>query len=182
MKVATKTQMNNMIRRGLFGNHFPWLSYLDWAASAKDPQHLHSMRFGVQLGAPWLYRVPVWEVYAYASQNPFGVAPADISVVSMPAGLIPRINGELQRSEHGLELHYSTHPAVMRVALALDPQDVHRIAAIAILRHFLDPASYDAVTELFDTYPDAVVEFTTYNQDVGVIPHRNTVVWEVRDY
>jgi hypothetical protein len=55
-------------------------------------------------------------------------------------------------------------------------------AATAVLRHALDPASYDDLAAIGDLYPGHVVEFSAYDRPVGAIPGRNTIIWEVRAY
>ncbi len=46
----------------------------------------------------------------------------------------------------------------------------------------LDPSSRDDLEALLELYPDATVELTSYDVDVGVLPYRNTIVGEVRHY
>lgn len=51
-----------------------------------------------------------------------------------------------------------------------------------ILRNYLCPNSLDDVDALLDLYPEATIEFTSYKCDVGILPNRNTIIWEVRNY
>jgi len=51
-----------------------------------------------------------------------------------------------------------------------------------LLRRFVDPSSRDDIDALFDTYPDATIEFTSFSCNTGVLPRRNTIIWEVRNY
>lgn len=51
-----------------------------------------------------------------------------------------------------------------------------------LLREFMDPSSRDDLDALFDLYPDAAVEFACFPHNLGIFPHRNTVIWEVRNY
>jgi hypothetical protein len=51
-----------------------------------------------------------------------------------------------------------------------------------LLDHFMDPSSRDDVEMLLEMFPNATIEFSCFPCDVGVIPNRNTVIWEVRDY
>lgn len=46
----------------------------------------------------------------------------------------------------------------------------------------MDPSSQQDLDDLLDLYPDATIEFTCYDIDLGVIPNRNTIFWEVRNY
>lgn len=58
----------------------------------------------------------------------------------------------------------------------------HGIVAWQMLRYYLDPSSFSDLEVLLDNYPGHVVELGAYSTHVGLIPHRNTVVWEVRNY
>ena len=56
------------------------------------------------------------------------------------------------------------------------------IMALALLRRYLCPNSYDWMMTLLDRYPDHIVEFNTYSVNWGVLPGFNTAFWEVRLY
>jgi len=56
------------------------------------------------------------------------------------------------------------------------------LAVKALLDQYLDPSSREDIDALLDLYPDATIEFASYKCDVGIIPGRNTLIWEVRDY
>jgi hypothetical protein len=50
------------------------------------------------------------------------------------------------------------------------------------LRRYLDSSSYDDLMDLVETFPEHVIEFGAYETNLGNIPGRNTVIWEVRKY
>jgi len=56
------------------------------------------------------------------------------------------------------------------------------LAVKLLLDQFLDPSSRDDFDAIWELYPSAVIEFATYPYDLGKIPGRNTLIWEVRDY
>lgn len=56
------------------------------------------------------------------------------------------------------------------------------LRAQMILKELLWPSSYDDLMDLIDLFPEHVIEFGAHTRAVGVLPHRNTVVWEVRAY
>lgn len=92
------------------------------------------------------------------------------------------LQGEVQRDHRGLCLLFSTAKAPMRVALSKAGQSVFGYTATQVLSSVMDAASYMDLRELLDSYPDHVIEFSTYSVNVGIIPGRNTVIWEVRKY
>jgi len=111
-----------------------------------------------------------------------GARPDSLYLTHMTAGVGRRINGELWRGPNGLYLHYSTLQENLRAALERGGRHVERSAAVAILRWACCPNSYEDLMTILDRHPDAVIEFTAYDREIGDVPHRNVVVWEVRTY
>lgn len=56
------------------------------------------------------------------------------------------------------------------------------VQVIDLLNRFMDPASRDDLDALLDLYPGHTVEFTCYSVDVGFLPGRAAIMWEVRLY
>lgn len=56
------------------------------------------------------------------------------------------------------------------------------LKAKLILQENLSPKSYDDIQELLEIYKDHIIEFENYKINLGNIPHRNTLIWEVRKY
>jgi hypothetical protein len=99
----------------------------------------------------------------------------------VPSELIT-FQAEIQHGYRGYDIRYSTAARPMRDALAYDEKHAHGLTALAFLRHYLCPNSFDDLETLFESYPDAVVETTSVHGNIGVIPRRNTIFWEVRNY
>jgi hypothetical protein len=92
------------------------------------------------------------------------------------------IQGEVARVPGGLYLRFDRTPGLkMREAMKI-AKDATGLTAKLMLQHLLWPASYDEVMDLLDAYPDHVIEFSAYDVACGNLPHRNTLVWEVRRY
>lgn len=94
------------------------------------------------------------------------------------------LQGEICRTYFGLEGYLDTRSELnMRQAMAAGHMR-HCTPAVtmALLEKFMDPSSRDDLDALLDLYPDAAIEFSTFNKNVGVFPHRNTIFWETRDY
>lgn len=60
-------------------------------------------------------------------------------------------------------------------------QTKRRTEAYAYMRTFMDDLSFDHAMEILRQYPDAVVEFTSFDVGVGLLGW-NTIFWEVRNY
>lgn len=94
------------------------------------------------------------------------------------------LQGEVCRTYRGLQgyLGYCkgfTMRAAMREGLLK-----HRSSSevLVMLERWMDPSSIDDVRDLLDMYPDATIEFSCFDRDTGVIPNRNSIIWEVRSY
>jgi hypothetical protein len=84
----------------------------------------------------------------------------------------------------GLKMEYSTVPGIGHRDAVRQPnmRTAEGLMATSLLNTYLDPNSRDDLRELFEIYPEAVVEFSTYSKHVGILPLRNTIVWECRQY
>ncbi len=94
------------------------------------------------------------------------------------------IQGNVWLSHKGLELEYSCEPGIGHRQAVKQPyvRSAEGLTAKGLLSRFLDPSSLEDLQELLQTHSEAVIEFSTYRVPVGVLPHRNTVFWEVRAY
>lgn len=107
------------------------------------------------------------------------------------------IQGEYLNN-HTRYLMYSREKLAMKDALALPlNQDIlpwpgaelgawrHESEGLLtemLLRANMNANSYDDFQILRDEYPDHVIEFSCYDCELGSIPSRNTLIWEVRSY
>jgi hypothetical protein len=92
--------------------------------------------------------------------------------------------GEMARTYRGLEGYIEIGGRLpMRQAMAAGlMRPVGGATVLTVINKYMDPSSRDDLDAIWDLYPDATVEFTCFSRDVGVLPGRNTLFWEVRDY
>jgi hypothetical protein len=96
--------------------------------------------------------------------------------------------GEFTRAGGGYCLRYTRAKRPMLEAFGIDEHTVTGVSTLAILRHYLDPDSVKWLLHLSDRYGDEwhvespVIEFSTFSCYLGVVPRRNTIIWEVRSY
>jgi hypothetical protein len=126
---------------------------------------------------------PGWKtVYGAPVEQALRIAPPGATFNQLLDDSRILLQGEAMRGERGIELTYSTVTKPMKVALAEESRQATGLTARAILDHFLCPSSRDDLEALWDLYPDAVIEFGVYSRNLGDQPHRNTLIWEVRNY
>jgi len=94
------------------------------------------------------------------------------------------VQGELMLTTKGWYFVYSYEPCTLREALTRQDRTVFQFTGWPY-RYYLEgvmsPLSFIEVQDCFEQWPDAVIELTVFNRDVGDRPGRNTIIWEVRD-
>lgn len=89
--------------------------------------------------------------------------------------------GEIWRDRTGWHLAYNTEQIKMIEAMQRT-RTVVGARAFITLQHYLNEASLHDLLQLFEQYPQAIVEFGAYSMCWGSLTGRNTIVWEVREY
>lgn len=184
--VLTKKDFVTRYSAGEFGNASPtWNTCLEWLNAhpnyvglTTDLFHIRNRIAGGKTwyNVPWVAIVPTW----ITATEEVGAGNLYISAMAPTERTI--LQGEVQQGTNGLELFYSTVAKPMREALREQAEQVYGITAVALLRRYLCPNSYEWLQVLLDRYPFHVVEFSTYSCNWGTLPGYNTVFWEVRRY
>ena len=92
------------------------------------------------------------------------------------------IQGELMRTDTGLFFLYSTLKETMNTSLEKESFRCWGLEALSLVRAHISPASLSDMESILETFPNDIIEFSSYSVPVGDIPGRNTVIWEVRGY
>lgn len=165
------------MRRGLFGNRLrTWETVA--AVRADAYTGLLSIRSMIP-SAPFLHKLAQEDAFARVTNLP----PGSFTLCEPAQDDALLLQGEVQRSIRGLDLFCGTEQTDMRSAIRMGAmKQIHGLRASETLRTYLWSSDYLDLMELLDSYNDAVVEFSAYDRGVGCIPHRNTVIWEVRHY
>jgi hypothetical protein len=175
VKIGTKREFYELWHKGLLGNRPRTWDSLDalLASGYTGTVTIRTKRGG---GGKCAYRVPVTNI---ETAREWGESVGALTFnESMPDGDLV-LQGEVQRP---WELTYSTERGLpMREALKHAKRASGAVAQ-SILKTALSPASYNDMEDVWELYPDAVIEFSAYRQDVGDCRGRNAIVWEVRNY
>lgn len=93
------------------------------------------------------------------------------------------IQGEIMRKVPEIySLTYTTIKKPMNRAFEDETLHAKGLTALNLVKRNLYPSSYEDLQELFDFFPDSVIEFSAYDIGVGNLPNRNAIMWEVRNY
>jgi len=86
------------------------------------------------------------------------------------------IQGEVMIYDGEFYLHYTHIKKPMNQALKEQQLHASGLKARLLLKDYLSYSSYSDMIELLDTYPENVIEFSTYKVLVGNLKRRNTVL------
>ncbi len=181
MKITSKQQFFDLWRAGVLGNRTQlWDSPLD--AFASGVATIGFRQIGTAGGGAWC-RVPRSEVLKTALD--WQEAGRKFIMDDGVPNERSTIQGEVCRTFRGMEsflaIGHGLPPMRQTIAAGL-----HRhygyLQTRVLLGHYMDPSSRDDLEALLELYPDATVEFTCFDVNVGNIPGRNTMIWETRDY
>lgn len=185
--VTTKARMYELLCAGEFGNTLPnYFSLEEWVASGdRERYEWWGLRSRLAAGDRRMrlniHRDEVPRLWA--SWFPDGGG--NLSVMIDPWVTLRAEVWEADVAPFGLVVYY---------AAGYDPLDPWRgsfrrygrqlggLAARSLLETHLWPSDYADLRVTLDRYPGHVVEFSACSRAVGLIPHRNTVIWEVRLY
>lgn len=185
MKVTSKQQMYDMYQRGLFGNKLKtWNNLHEFFQDSYTGKV--SLRYAGRYGGAWkAFDVPHSDVASRVEK--WTAEGAEISKIKINESAPDHkliLQGEVQNSCKYIDLIFSYKKDKMSKVFQDNKNLIHLcgVNAWMLLQRTMSPASFDDLRELLCIYPDSVIEFSIYEHDLGDAPHRNTLIWEVRDY
>lgn len=176
--VRSKADFVRRYAAGEFGNRSP--TYQTWPElnSQGSSWRRYHLRCRIA-GGPTHYNLDYFQAVKLwrACHNP-----GDWYCSEMAPHEFGTIQGEVHQTTNHLDLTYASAELPMREALAKGSRFAQGITATAILKSYMDGASWDWLNYLLGAYPGHVVEFSCFDCCWGTVPHHNTVIWEVRNY
>ena len=178
--ITSKRQMYGLLRSGALGNTLrTWATrenYLE--AGFRGRTSLRCLVPGVTFRHGLTHEdVLVQGAHSFEGQPPeafvYCEAAPDEQVV---------LQGEVSRIAGGLYMAWSRERCNMRVATSLGWRHASGLTAKVLLEASVDPSSLEDIELLLDKYHDHVIEFSAFSVALGLVPRRNTVIWEVRRY
>ncbi len=182
-QINSKKDFYLLYNKGLFGNRpLCWDTYEELLKSSwRNPVCIRSTKGTARSNTR--FDVPFLELEKELEDlRNKGVKNNEMSFnQSMPNDKI-LIQAEIKRTSKGLYLLYSTVKKPMNLAFKEEIKHAFGLEALLILETYLYPQSYSDIMNLFEMFPESVIEFGTYSVYVGDLPGRNTIIWEVRNY
>jgi len=201
--IRTKSQMLSLLRAGELGNTLrTWDSPDKVNADYRGLLGVRSRRIGGSGPfATGLTIEQVWQYWHKCLDEGWRARDLFVSEAAPHDSLI--ISGELDEEAGQWNLRYSHRQLPMRQAFMAEEKAakerlvntcnravratpplsmIGTLLPRLYLQSYLDPDSFEWLKILLDRYPEHIVEFSAFSTDLGVIPHRNTIIWEVRRY
>ena len=90
------------------------------------------------------------------------------------------LKGEVMRPNMDyLYMRYDQTPGLRMRQAYPTMKHIWGLKAVNLLKRHLDAPSWDCLQDIFDRYPNAIVELTCYSKSVGIFGW-NTIFWEIR--
>lgn len=181
-EIRTKAEFLEKAANGLMGNQMP--SWPSVGAALADGHTGEVMIRYREPDSPWMRpNIPVRHAVAHIDAMVERGADRSKFYLTWMSPFVGRLlNAEVWRSPLGLYVHYSRSQTHLREALDKDGHHARGLKAMMVLRSTCDANSMTDIEALLDLYPDACLEITVFDRQIGTIPGRNTVIWEVRNY
>lgn len=183
MEINSKSENYEKYSKGLYGNKLR-----DWTVEeyrTQQPSGILSFSFryaSSRGGGSEFTAYNVVDVEAKIEE--FVGKGADITCIrineSAPDSKLT-IQGEVRIDEGGYYFFYSEEKGKMRDCLVRG-RSAYGLTAKILLQKHLTPSSLSDLTELFEIYPNSIIEISTYSYNLGSCRGRNTLIWEVRNY
>lgn len=183
--INSKAEHLDLWNRGLLGNKMrSWKSYADILAS--DYRGEFSMRTkqqsGGNSGGLATYRLKFSDLERTMNEwISKGTAIESIYFNESAPDEELVTQGEIMVTTDHYDYLYCNEPLKMREAMS-KAKVMRGIAVVSYLKEVMMPNSWDDINELFEIYPDSVIEFSVYQRTLGIYPNRNSIFWEVRNY
>jgi hypothetical protein len=180
--INTKDDFYSFYYKNPLINKLPmWQNYQELLESGVRGKF--GMRYSKSIGRKTRFNVPFEEIEKVLIEfEEEGFEKNDVNfVIAQPDHKI-LILGELKLTEFGLYLMYSQVKKPMKEALNVETKHVFGLKTKLLLEEFLFPQSYSDINTIFELFPNSIIEFTAYSQSFGILPNRNTIIWEIRNY
>jgi hypothetical protein len=181
-EILTKNDFYSFYYKNPLINKLPmWENY---SALLKDNYRGKvGMRYSKGIGRKTRFNVSFYKIPKIIKKfEKEGFCGDDISFVMAQPDEKIILLGELKLTEKGIYLMYSQIKKPMKEALNEKTEHVFGLRAKFLLEKYLFPQSYSDIETLLELFPESIIEFTAYSIPFGILPNRNTIIWEIRNY
>jgi hypothetical protein len=181
-EIKNKTDFYKLYRKLQLGNtthNFTWDQYLKEQKASFDVGVRNTIP-----GSPLMkYNMSRKEAISYGAEllTKHGLKPEQLIISELAPDDKLTIQVEALRTTRYVYARYSQIPGLRMREAMLNAKHIEGLAALHLMKQHMDGSSWNFLNDVWDDYPDSVVEFTCYDRSVGVFGW-NTLFWEVRNY
>lgn len=181
--ITDKRSMYALLAAGRLGNTIA--QFFDVAEWERSPDAARYEWWGVRTlvpGGPCRLNCPRAEVRATAGRPEFAAAGVNVSMMVDRACRVT-LWAEVLDGPGGLVVYGIEYPpegGSWRQHMPVSGRHWEGTAARMLLRRHMDPSSYDDMVALFEKWPGHVYEFSACDRELGTIPGRRCIGWELR--
>jgi len=166
MNINNKKQMFNLLKNGSLGNSFRTWNSVDEIKKSGYSGKV-TMRCKQGGGGLLAYEVPQSQISKIINVwSKKGISNEDIFFNENAPDHLLLMQGELMRTEDYYFLLHSFEKKKTKEAMETS-KIVKGLKAKNLIKHLMNPASYEDIKLIFDLYPDSVIEFSIYSKNVG---------------
>jgi len=179
--VTSKARNHANFRRGVYGNRLRSWTLEEWRPGLIEGNVV--LRYlGEGGGGPCLYDVRQGDVELEVDRLTLGgFERRRFTVNERAPDHRVVIQGE-HLNEPGGSVRYTTVRAQMRDALREESLEVDEWRGFRLLTSPMTPSSREDYLALLERFPNHALEVSVYEGNLGDLPGRNAIVWEVRVY
>jgi len=183
MKILNKKMFLDLSMKGRLGNRFSVHTSVEAALASSAPTlYIRGPVARWPFMVPWVNAEDLESIVQGIEDRGGRRADMYFSEV-VPKGVYRSINAEARRDERGLTLTYGVSSQLsLRDDIAQNGITAYGLAAWFVLRRRMPPEDIDMLCEIWEEYPECIIEFSTYRGRHLGIMNRSTIVWECRDY
>lgn len=183
--VTNKQAMYRMLAAGSFGNTIAQFFDVDEWEKSDDCRRFPVWGVRTQVpGGPCRLNCPREEVRETAERPEYRAAGVNISMM-IGATYPVTLWADVYDSPAGVLVYGVEYPPTggsWRALMPIMGRHYEGVAARMLLKRHLNPNSLADVEAVFERWPGHVLELSAVEACIGVVPHRNHVVWELRNY
>lgn len=177
VNISHKYQFSKLYEAGVFGNKLRSWGTIQELLDSGYMGFVNIRTRGVGGGGAAAYNLRVRDVRDYLKAHDL---PESKTMANVPAPDHKLLwQGELWGTRY---LFIDRTPGLNMRQAILRARKIEGAQAFWTLKSTLTPSSFSDLVALLEQYEPNVVELSVYSEPVGLIPGRNAIVWEVRNY